>query len=72
MRELRGIDILVNPVFGCGPWFGAPAAGDPGSVGLSRSPGHPGFGLVYPGSVGLTRFGPGQTGLVGLSWVNPG
>ena len=23
MRELRGIDILVNPVFGCGPWFGA-------------------------------------------------
>ena len=36
-------------------WVDPGRAGDPGWVGLSRSPGHPGFGLVYPGSVGLSR-----------------
>ena len=49
-------------------WVDPGRAGDPGSVGLSRLPGHPGFGLVYPGLVGLSRGGRVNPGCR----VNPG
>ena len=39
-------------------WVDPGWVGDPGSTGLSRSPGQPGFGLVYPEPVGSSHANP--------------